>query len=259
MMHNVHEAQRSYGRELKQRTSIQRGSWQSTATELATHELDNVLLTFRVPDSVSQWAAECEPDLPWAETHFAERVSGEPLNPAPSYRTWPWHSAKYIEQFKADSDAGAESPFDHTYPERFWPKVAATVGGETFRLRRGVRFNYGDLGDVIDLLRRDPFTRQAFLPVWFPEDTGSTQGQRVPCTIGYHFIRNGTNLDIKYIIRSCDITRHFKNDAYMAGRLLQYVTQRLRDQNTMGPFYGPGNWTMYISNLHLFTNDAWRF
>ena len=141
--------------------------------------------------------------------------------------------------------------FDHTYPERMWPRYAGTGN-----IHRGIRFEYGDLNDLIALLTNDPFTRQAFLPIWFPEDTGATQGQRVPCTLGYHFIRNGTELDVKYLIRSCDITRHFHNDVYMTGRLLQYVTRHSAPDSI---YPSVGNISMYISNLHMFKNDEWRW
>jgi hypothetical protein len=59
---------------------------------------------------------------------------------------------------------------------------------------------------------REPFTRQAFLPIWYPEDTGSVHGERVPCTIGYHFIRRGDWVHVVYYIRSCDFFRHFRDD-----------------------------------------------
>ena len=243
--------------------SVNRGTWQSVKTELKTRELDDVLLTFEVPPTMAQWQMECEPDLPWAEDHFAERVSGIPMNPAPSYVDWPWHSQSARDRFMT---AGNGERFDHTYPERFWPKHYKGHDYDGDRLeeqdyiRHGIHFDYGDLNDVIALLVREPFTRQAYLPIFFPEDTGSTVGQRVPCTLGYHFIRNGTQLDIKYLIRSCDITRHFLNDVYMAGRLLQHVVLHLEGaRSSMPGLPHTGKLTMYISNFHLFTEDEWRY
>ena len=75
----------------------------------------------------------------------------------------------------------------------------------------GIRFSYGDFNDVLDLLEKEPFTRQAFLPIWFPEDTGCHHGERVPCTIGYHFMRRGNFLSVVYMIRSCDYIRQSCN------------------------------------------------
>jgi thymidylate synthase len=210
-------------------------SWQSSTAPAPVKELANVVLSSTVPDSLKQWQDFCQPDLPWAEQHFQERVSGKPLNPPPSYCDWPWHSRREAERFITEG-----GKFDHTYPERYWPTR-----------------DYGDLNDVATLLRNDPWTRQAYLPVWFPEDTGSINGQRVPCSLGYHFIRNGQALDCNYFIRSCDITRHFKNDIYLTGRLLQWMVDAIGRSSNASPY--PGTLTTFISNLHLFTSDEWRF
>lgn len=218
---------------MMKRTPIQRTSWQGTSAPSATYELRNVVLEFAVPDSISQWQNLTKPDVSWAEEHFQERVSGKALNPTPSYVRWPWHSAASREAFIRDGGR-----FDHTYPERYWPEWG------------------GQLEDVAHHLRKDPWSRQAYLPVWFPEDTGATQGQRVPCTLGYHFVRNGPTLDINYFLRSCDLTRHYLNDVYLTGRLLQWMVEQTQGKDG---FPYPGTLTMFVSNLHLFTADKWRF
>lgn len=236
------------GKMLSHTVPIQRTSWQSTSAPSPAYELRNVVLEFTVPDSISQWETACQPDMPWSEEHFLERVSGKALNPTPSYVRWPWHSPSEAERFIREGGT-----FDHTYPERYWPRSKDNClndwGADSLD-------GAGDLGDVVQLLRRDPWTRQAFLPVWYPEDTGSTQGQRVPCTLGYHFIRNGPGMDCNYFLRSCDLTRHFKNDVYLTGRLLQWVVERAQGKDG---FPYPQTLTIFISNLHLFTQDAWRF
>lgn len=226
---------------------IQRTSWQSTSAPSPAYELANVVLEFSVPDSICQWQDLCLPDLPWAEDHFQERVSGKAWNPPPSSANWPWYSDKERAKFQH----GEAARFDHTYPERYWPRDAA-------RAEDGVLRNEltGDLRDVARLLRKDVWTRQAYLPVWFPEDTGAINGQRVPCSLGYHFLRNGPKLDCSYFIRSCDLTRHYKNDLYLTGRLLHWMVEQVQASDGF-PF--PGTLTVFISNLHLFTQDAWRF
>ena len=114
---------------------------------------------------------------------------------------------------------------------------------------RGIRFTYGDLQDVVELLQMSPLTRQAYLPVWFPEDTGAHHGERVPCTLGYHFIIRGGALHIIYYIRSCDFLRHFRDDVYMAARLALWVYDRV------GAALKMGNLTMHITSLHVFEAD----
>lgn len=189
-------------------------------------------------------------NLPWAEDHFQERVSGEPLNPPPSEAWWP-----YAVQGNAAHKQGEK--FSHTYPERFWPKYAgepetwdimaddSTVARQA-KSNFGIRYRYGDLQDVINQLKKDFYTRQAYLPVWFPEDTGAVEGQRVPCTLGYHFLFR-EYLHIEYHIRSCDFIRHWRDDVYMAIRLCQWVAEKLGVR--------PGRLIMNIGSFHIFEGD----
>lgn len=229
------------------------GEWQSLKIAEGspmglTREIEDVCLTVPIPQGVDDLQRLVEPNLPWAEDHFQERVSGEPLNPPPSSSWWPFAQKDNVEH-------KANEVFSHTYPERFWPKMA-NVGGETDKGRQifvphvGIRFEYGDLWDVVQMLKASPFTRQAFLPVWFPEDTGAVHGERVPCTLGYHFLIRRGRLKIVYYIRSCDLLRHFKDDVYMACRLNQWVVDQLGILELK-----PGNLVMHISSLHVFDGD----
>lgn len=215
--------------------------WQSIPTrpEHETYEL--LFYSFHLglwKESTEHWQHHILPNLPWAEDHFLERVSGKPVNPGVEWRNWPFHAS-------ADTFRNLDGLFTHTYMERYWtPPVM------------GIRYKYGDLDNVIELLRSQPFTRQAFLPVWFPEDTGVVHGGRVPCTLGYHFIRRGDHLSIVYYIRSCDYIRHFRDDVYMTIRLCIWVLNELRrlapDSWTK---VKPGSLIMHVTSLHMFVND----
>lgn len=127
----------------------------------------------------------------------------------------------------------------------------------------GIRYRYGDLNDVVSLLAKEPYTRQAYLPVFFPEDTGAHHGERVPCTLGYHFLLREGKLHINYFIRSCDYLRHFRDDVYLAGRLCQWIVHQLIVKEawtgaTEQALWGnvtPGTLTMFISSLHVFEGD----
>lgn len=229
------------------------GEWQSQDISdkpmLATREICNFSFDYQLPTTPEALAAETKPNLPWAEDHFQERVSGEPLNPPPSNEWWP-----FAQQGNADHKHGEQ--FSHTYPERMWPKYAGddmeTVRGKIELGEEpifGIRYYYGDLAEVVKQLQRGPLTRQAYLPIWFPEDTGASMGQRVPCTIGYHFMIRGGKLQITYYIRSCDFVRHFRDDVYMAGRLAQWVAEQL-DGVEVGKLY------MHIVSFHCFEGDV---
>jgi len=193
-------------------------------------------------EGLEHWRQEIKPNLPFADMHFAERISGVPSNPGEAWRIWPWgHNAeKFLE---VDGDK-----FSHTYQERFWPKWDAATA-----LRRGIRYPYGDLDDLIDHLAKDPLSRQAYLPIWFPEDLCCPG--RKPCTLGYHFLQRARYLHITYHIRSCDFTRHWPDDCYLAVRLLLHVLDRLRDKDSRWQDTSPGLYVMHIASLHLFIND----
>lgn len=231
------------------------GQWQSqdvsSRPEMVTHELANVSIVMGLPQSAMVLADQTGAHLPWAEDHLQERVGGEPLNPAPSEAWWPFASKK-DGTTNTDHRMGVE--FSHTYPERIWPKRAGDLNSPTSLDHLGVRFAYGDLQDVVNLLIKQPGTRQAFLPIWFPEDTGVVHGERVPCTLGYHFmIRNG-ELQITYYMRSCDLIRHFQDDVYMAGRLAQWVRDELNN-HLHNRAYDVGELVMHIVSLHCFAGD----
>lgn len=232
---------------------INRGKWQSEQTSVAAYEIRNALVSYSMPQTLNSLKTSIPADFEWADEHFNERVGGQPLNPAPSFVTWPYHSTKEAERHVANG------VFSHTYPERMWPIYAGDAGNNVYNPNQGIRYIYGDTQDVVVQLQKDPFTRQAYLPIWFPEDTGAIEGQRVPCTLGYHFIRNGRQFDCNYFIRSCDIYRHFTNDIYLAIRLTQWIhDQLLNDQDPEYCTY-LGSLNMFISNLHMFESDEWRF
>lgn len=256
---------------LLETTPIHTGEWQSTDTsgipQRATYELMDV--TFRTPVhyNTARWAHLLGEDLnaSWAEEHFLERVSGVPVNPPPSHVRWPWA--------RHNGNHQTEEKFSHSYPERMWPKYAGLGNAPVPPVfegnhHHGIRFAYGDLRDVVDLLIRSPYTRQAYLPIWFPEDTGAHHRQRVPCTLGYHFMIRGGNLSCRYYMRSCDLIRHFTDDVYMAGRLMQWMCGEI--SNGICQYYAdpeavcehehilPGELVMHIASLHAFTGDDFK-
>jgi hypothetical protein len=220
---------------------IKRDTWQaldvSNKPEMVTHELlsHSLIADMQGRRSIPYFQEQIAPDLPWADDHFAERVSGEPLNPPPSEAWWP-HAPQGNSAFKNDGI------FSHTYPERFWPKP-----------RQGIRYPYGDFSDFVNLLAREPMTRQAYFPIWFPEDTGNAARVRTPCTLGYHLLLTNEALDLTYFIRSCDLLRHFRNDIYLAIRFMIEVLDRLKSQPWSQ--VKPRTFRMHIGSLHCFRND----
>jgi len=243
-------------RELKASRFLRGNTWQgvsvSSRPEMETQELLNATFDLFLPDEdLEGYAKDIQPDTPWADDHFEERVCGVPLNPGVQHARWRLKSSGFQEG----------GIFNHNYMERIWPKFAGLqvplFVAEDFQVpstppRQGIRYAYGDLNDVIDLLARDPLTRQAFLPIFFPEDTGAVHRDRTPCTIGWGFIQREKKLHITYFLRSCDFVNHFRNDVYMAIRLGIFVLQKLREREGFWELVTLGSLHMSITSLHIF-------
>lgn len=239
----------------------------SSKPEMATFEALHVSFAVRMngyEHDLEAAATHIMPNLPWADDHFDERVCGQPINPGTQWKKWPYgqHAAKFLENGK----------FNHNYMERYWPKRAGAaeptlVPDDYANLLEldseltpvpgphvGIKYEYGDLNDVVDLLVSDPYTRQAYLPIWFPEDTGGGS-KRAPCTLGYHFIMRGDQLDITYYIRSCDMRRHMRDDIYLTHRLAVWVLQQCQQRDPKWREVEMGTFNMHITSLHIFAND----
>jgi len=205
-------------------------------------------------EGLNHWRIDIRPNLPWADDHFLERIGGHPLNPGREWANWPWGQSAARFRDKAEQ-------FNHTYPERLWPKYARTTGDGILGMRlppirKGIAWTYGDLEDLVDLLVAEPHTRQAYIPLFFPEDTGIADGGRKPCTLGYFFLMREGRLNIHYPLRSCDLIRHWRDDCYLAVRLLLWVLEKCRrkDPGTWSEVY-PGTYSMWMGSLHIFQND----
>jgi thymidylate synthase len=248
---------------------IEATKWQSTNAPAPMVELLNQSFTLPL-DGLEDLAAIAEvirPNLPWADRHFEEeRVSGEPINPGETWKQWPYaaSAAKHLREGENVAQ------YDHSYAERYWPKYAGMTddgrlpGGKpdhgdfsSTGPCAGIRFGIGDLDDVVQILAEDPLTRQAYLPIFYPEDVAAArQSKRIPCTLGYHFIHRFGQLHLYYPMRSCDFIRHWRDDIYLTIRLQLWILDRLReiDPDTW-MVVRPGTFRMHMTSLHMFTLD----
>lgn len=224
------------------------GMWQGTKEfeDQIMLVLINYNFNFQCPKYEATLLDKTKADKDWVFMHFNERISGQPTNPGESYKIWPY------AKFKTGDDFIKQDKFSHTYQERFWPKIAnpLMLGNEPIP-QIGIRFELGDLNDLINGLWQNKLTRQAYLPIFFPEDTkASVDGERVPCTLGYHFYMWKGKLNVNYYIRSCDAYRHLRNDIFFTGRLLQYVSYKIKEE--------VGEVNFFCANLHVFKNDLYN-
>ena len=214
-------------------------------------------------EALNFYALAIAPNLPWADNHFLERVCGYPINPGIEWANW-------SHGVNAEKSLNTSGMFNHNYMERYWPVFAGessntpTRDSQDWQERMrtgynpcyGIRHEYGDLAGLVRDLAGEPDTRQAYLPVWFPEDTGDAHKGRKPCTLGYHFIMRKGKLDVTYYLRSCDLANHFRDDVYLTVRLLLWVLDECRKLNPQ-VWNGvvPGKFNMHITSLHMFIND----
>jgi len=241
---------------------INPGTWQGVTTvgkpDMTTKELMNLTIEVPMNERLDLIADQIGPNLPWADDHFEERVSGVPTNPGDEYKNWPWWRGQ------DDASMDVSGVFTHTYQERFWPKRANARSRPHAHNRIpiwGIRYQWGDLNDVVDLLAREPLTRQATFPIFFPEDTGAVHRGRVPCTLHYHFMRRNGMLHCWYPIRSCDAVRHFRDDLYLATRLVHWVLEQLvtRDFDHAATAWHdtiPGHLFFTAYSFHMHYGDA---
>ena len=186
------------------------------------------------PMYISQGQASegCRATQPWADIHFEERVSGIPHNPPPSHKMLLKDTEDYLQ----------DKAFSHSYPERMWCNTDTN----------GIRFKYGNLNTAVELLKKEPNTRQCYIPMWFPEDiTAAAQGERVPCTLGWHFMLRGEELHCSYHMRSCDVARHLHNDLFFANALCLWLIDKSGIQAK------PGYLHFSATSLHCFANDRY--
>lgn len=235
--------------------------WQSTNAPQSMVELFNQSFTLPLDgDDLDFYREVIKPNLPWADKHFEEeRVSGEPINPGETWKIWPFARSAAAHLREGENI----DQYDHSYAERYWPKQAGTTSDGRLGTppgvskTQGIRFAVGDLSDVVQILLGDPLTRQAYLPIFHPEDVGAALGsKRVPCTLGYHFIYRAGQLHVVYPMRSCDFIRHWRDDVYLTIRLQLWVLDQIKaaDPVTWAKVH-PGTFRMHMTSLHMFTSD----
>jgi thymidylate synthase len=213
--------------------TIKTSRWQDKKNPPEFLEVLHAHFIAKMEQTMEKASEATKASQPWAREHFEERVSGEPMNPPPSHSMWLSQTENHFYK---------DGKFSHSYPERMWCD----------QQQDGIRFKFGNLSDAVDLLSSDPTTRQCYVPIWFPEDlSAAKQGQRVPCTLGWHFLLRNGALHCSYHMRSCDAVRHLHNDLYFANCL----TIWMNDQCGLGAEIGDLHFS--ATSLHCFSNDRY--
>lgn len=235
---NFHEAKSELARELKELgTLVHRKSWQGKEAQdrEAVRELQNYQYTVLAPH-----LGQLDPNQPWADEEFKERTQTKHTNPGEAYKLRPDVWEELLE-----TEGWAKGGFSYTYNERFQPEA---------------------IRQLVDQLYVDPTTRRAYLTVWHPGDNKLALDHRVPCSLGYFFQADDDRLNMTYFMRSCDWTRHWDDDVYLALKLRDYIIDAYNvavdvDKGESGggsekPYFKAGNFTQFIANFHVFEKDV---
>jgi Thymidylate synthase len=189
-----------------------------------TIELQNYIYTVTSPQ-----LEDLQPTQPWADAEWLERLDGIQGNPVNPGEAWKFRREVWEEFLVPDMGTQEyEDGFEYTYSERF---------------------NYcQQVENVIERLRKDPASRQAYVSMWRPQDSRRLGRMRVPCSLGWLFQVRRDRLDMTYFMRSCDFHTHFQNDVYLACRLQGYIGKEIG--------YPPGHYTQYMGSLHMYRKDV---
>lgn len=159
---------------------------------------------------------DLDPSQPWADAEFEERINFVGEEKASAWQLRP-------EVWQEFADRG----FSYTYGERYWTS----------------------LENIIGELKNHPESRQLFLSVWDPFiDSDKLGRQRVPCSLGYWFVKRGGLLHMTYMQRSADFATHFNNDQYLSHKLQRYVADQVG--------IPAGRFTHWIGSLHIYQKDV---
>ena len=121
-------------------------------------------------------------------------------------------------------------------------------------LKRGEEFDYyygerlrraNQLNNCIELLKSDPTTRRAYLPVFQPEDNFTKS--ELPCWASAQFLIRNNRLNLFDYFRSNECCIAFPSDAKGAMELMKYVGEQINVK--------PGNLHHYIASAHLRMSD----
>lgn len=176
----------------------------------------------------------------WADAEFAERISGEYINPGEAYKL----NHRMWDEFLVDG------MFDYTYSERFSDIVK-------YKDRLITK-----LEAIISLLKDDNDTRKAVLPIFGycngngHDDCDYYDGSaRIPCSMYYDLLirlnaKGEKQLNLVYHQRSSDFVGHFGDDVYLAWLMMEYIAEQVGVK--------PGYLYHVIDSLHCYQRD-WHF
>ena len=117
--------------------------------------------------------------------------------------------------------------------------------GKTFFGAYGPRI-YRDLDAIVELLKRDPDSRQAIICTWQPAAL-HTQTKDVPCTMTWQFFIRNEKLELQVNMRSNDVWLGLPYDLFNFTMMQRVVAATLGVE--------PGPYTHHVGSLHLYETN----
>ena len=183
-----------------------------------TKELVNYSFCITNVDNTEQFATDVKCTKDWCDEEFNERISNDFINPG---NAW-----KQREKIWSEYLIKNNNKFSYTYNNRIRTQLI----------------------NVLTEFRKHPNTRQGIISIYdISKDSDNIGTDRIPCSIYYQLLFRDNKLNIIYNMRSCDYNLHFKNDMYLAIKLLNYCANELNLE--VGHFY------MNIGSLHIYKYD----
>lgn len=181
----------------------------------------------------------------WVNGEFKERIfwKGGTImnNPGEAY-----HIREEIWRPFLIKEGHLKGSFDYSYNERFRFPI------RLWDINKKDKWD-NNLNRVINLLKKDPGTRKAILPIFSMEDVKYNDGsKRIPCSMYYNFLvredaKGVKRVNLLYHQRSSDVFTHFGNDVALAIMMIDYMAKQTG--------YGPGNLYHLIDSFHSYQKD----
>jgi thymidylate synthase len=106
---------------------------------------------------------------------------------------------------------------------------------------------------VVDILTKDPTSRQAVFTVWRQADL-THDGDR-PCTLSLQFLLRKGRLEMHVTMRSQDVWRGLAYDAFVFQQLQYSLLNELNRGWHEGEPYVLGKYVHHVASLHLYERD----
>ncbi|MBT3418880.1 MAG: hypothetical protein HN726_00765 [Candidatus Magasanikbacteria bacterium] len=121
--------------------------------------------------------------------------------------------------------------------------------GSAYGYRWRHHFGRDQIGDLLKLLQKNPYSRHGVVIAWDPADDGLGSGtvkKNVPCPFSFTVNIIGGRLHLHSIIRSQDMMLGNPHDTAGFALLMMFLAQKLEVK--------PGKLTVSMSNAHVYEN-----